>query len=82
MEEFKFIFYGRIHELFAERIVASDPVAYAAKWDSLRTYVDSLLHNLKSFTSETVASTNHRQEQLEKKLATLVDKQVNMDSQL
>lgn len=43
MEEFRIVFYDKIHELVAERLIASDPIAYAGKWDSLRTFIDSVL---------------------------------------
>lgn len=43
MEEYRTVFYDRIHELGFERLNASDSVAYAAKCDFLRTFVDTIL---------------------------------------
>lgn len=75
MEEYKTIFYDKIQELVTERLTTYGPVTYAAKWDSLRSYMDLVLQNLKSFTFETFASTSYRQEQLEEKLVIVADKQ-------
>lgn len=80
MEEFIIVLYDRIQELVVERLTAYDPVTYVAKWDTLRTSVDSVLQNLKSFTYEIVASTSHRQEQLEEEMTLVASKQDKMDT--
>lgn len=82
MEVCRTIFCDRIQEVVAERLTTSDLVAYAAKWNTLRISVDSVLQNLKYFTFETVASTSQRYEQLEEKLVAVADKQHKMDTQL
>lgn len=71
-----------IHELVVERLTASDSVADVAKWESLTTSMDLVMQNMKSFTSEIIASTSQRQEQLEKKLVVVANKQDKIDTQL
>lgn len=82
MEKFKTIIFNKIHNLFAERLIVSDPIAYATKWDSLRTFMDTVLQNLKSFFSEFFASSSERQALLEKKLSSVVAKQEKMNVNL
>lgn len=43
MEEFKNIIFDRVHDLVAKRLITSDLVTYADKWDTLRIYVDTTL---------------------------------------
>lgn len=64
MEEFRIVIYDRIQDLVIERLITSDFIAHAAKWDTLRTLVDIDLQNVKTFTSEYVASSSQKQEQL------------------
>lgn len=47
-------------------------IAYAVKLDTLRTFVDTVMQNLKSFSSEYVASSSEKHEHLEEKLAFVV----------
>ena len=54
-----------------ERPFASDPVAYAARWDSLKTSIALVIQNLKEVTSESVASSCSRQDLLEKNMASV-----------
>lgn len=51
MEEFMTGIYDRIHDMVPERLTTSNSIAYTAKWDTPRTYVDAALHNIKTFTS-------------------------------
>lgn len=62
------VIFDRVHNLVAERLILPDPIAYAAKWDTLITSVDTLLQNLKSLSSESVASSSQKHEHLEEKL--------------
>lgn len=82
MEEFRIVIYDRIQDLVIQRLKTSDFIAYAAKWDTLRTLVDIALQNLKTFTSEYVASSSHKQEQLEAKMAYVASNQEVMVAQL
>lgn len=74
MEEFKTIIFDKIQNLVVERLIAYDSIAYATKWDSLRTFVDTTLQNLKSFSFESVASSSQRKDLLEKKLSLVAAK--------
>ena len=58
MEEFKNVIFDRVQNLVAERLITYDPITYAAKRDSLRTFVDTVMQNLKFFSSEFVASSS------------------------
>ncbi|CAI8612332.1 unnamed protein product [Vicia faba] len=62
-------------ELVVTRLTTSDYVVYAPKWDSLTTFMVSILQNLKNISYEFVASSSQRQEQLEVKLAYVVGNQ-------
>ena len=73
----------------AERITASGPIAYTKKWNSLITFVVSVLQDLKYISSEFIASSSHRREILEEKLAFVTDdqdvissKKIYMDDQM
>lgn len=74
--------YDRIQDLFVERLRASNFIAYAAMWDTLKTYVDVGLQNLKTFTFEFVASSSQKQEHLEAKLTNVVAAQEVMGAHL
>lgn len=67
-----------MQNLVDERTIASDPLAYAAKWDSLTTFVVSVFQNLKDVTSESVASSSKRQELMKGKLVAVVANQEAM----
>lgn len=54
-----------------ERPFAFDPVAYTARWDSLKTYVASIIQNLKEVTSKSIASSCSRQDLIEKNMASV-----------
>lgn len=79
MEEFKIVIFYRVQNLVAERLMASDPMTYAAKWDSLKTSVDTIMQNLKSFSYEFVASSSQKLDHLEEKLTYVAAKQEEMD---
>lgn len=68
--------------MVVERLITSDPITYAAKWDTLRTFLDTGLQNLKSFSSEFVASSSQKNDHLEEKLTSIAAKQEKMDVQL
>lgn len=68
--------------MVAERLIASDPIAYAAKWDSLKTFIDIALYILKSFSSESIASSSQSKTHMEKKLTLIAAKQEEMDVKL
>lgn len=82
MEEFKTVTFYIIQNLVDERFIASDHIAYVAKWDSLRAYMDIVMQNLKSFSSESVASSSQKLDHLEQKLTFITTKQEVMDVQL
>lgn len=82
MEEFKTVIFDRIQNLVAESLIIYDPIAYAAKWDSLRAYVDTIVQNMKSFSSESVASSSQKLDHLEEKLSFVAAKQEEIDVQL
>lgn len=65
--------------MVAERLIASDPITYATKWDFLRNFVDTTLQNLKSFSSDFVASSSQRKAHLENKLSLIAANQEEMD---
>lgn len=72
MEEFRTDIYDRILDLVAKRLTTSDSITYVAKWDTLRTFMDTIMQDLKNFSYEFVASSSQRQEQLEAKLDSFV----------
>lgn len=74
----KNILFDKIQSLIDERHFASDLVAYAARWDSLKTYVASVIQNLKKVTSESVASSYFRQDLFEENLASVAATQQAM----
>lgn len=79
MEEFKTIIFDRIQNLFVETLITSDPIAYVTKWYSMRSSVYTVIHNLKSFSPEPVASSSQKLDHLEKKLTYVAAKQEEMD---
>lgn len=54
MEEFKTIIFYRVQSLVVETLVGFYPITYAAKWDAFRTSMDTVMQNLKSFSSSFV----------------------------
>lgn len=82
MEEFRTIIYDRIQDLVVERLTTSNYVAYAAKRDTLRTFEDTVLRSLNSFTSESIVSSSQRQEQLKAKHAFVGANQYVLGAQL
>lgn len=61
--------------MVVERLIASDPISYVTKWDSLRVFVDIFMQNLKSFSSEAVASSCQKLNHFEEKLTSVATKQ-------
>lgn len=68
--------------MVAERLLASNPVTYATKRDTLRTSTYTFIQNLKSFSSESVASSSQKHDYLEERLTFVAAKQEEMDVQL
>lgn len=64
-----------MHNFVAQRITASDPVAYAVKWVSHTAYVVSVLQGVKYLSSESVAFSSHKQENLKANLDFVVTTQ-------
>lgn len=81
MEEFMTFSFYRVQNLVDDRLISSDPISYATKWDTLRTSTDTVLLNLKFFSFEPVTSSRQKHGHLEEKLAFVVVKQEDMDVQ-
>lgn len=71
MEEYIIVLFDRLQNMIAERITASDQVAYAAIWDSLTTSMVLILQSMKYLSLESIASSSQRQGHLEAKLASV-----------
>lgn len=69
----------KMQSLVDERTFTSDLVAYDDRWDSLNTFVASVIQNLKEVTSEFVALSCSRQDLLEENLASVTTAQQAMD---
>lgn len=72
-----------------ERTFTYDLIFYTTKWDSLQTYVVSVIQNLRDATSKSITSSSKRQELLEAKLTSvaatqqvMVIKQSEMDERI
>lgn len=68
----KNILLDKMQSLINEIPFASDPVAYAVRWDSLKTFVASVVHNLKEVTLEFAASSCFRQDLLKENMASVI----------
>lgn len=68
--------------MVVKRIIASDHIAYETKWDFLIAVMDIVMQDLKSLSSESVASSSLELDHLENKLTSIAAKQEKMDVQL
>lgn len=76
-----YIFY-KTRVLVIERLLAYDSISYASKQDTLRTYVDTVMQNLNTLSTQFVASFSQKQDKLQDKLASNSTNQEAMSAQL
>lgn len=78
LEEYKTILFNILHILVDERTTTYDPVAYVVKWDSLVTYMVSVLHSLKYISSKSVVYSSKKQDLIEAEMVFVASNQEAM----